>query len=138
MFICRQSWQFSFKDNTMIILFPICTLNWRVNNYVSRHGKGRNRRNESTVNILYKFAAFYFCTTFDMINCFCLVETFSLIKEKINFFVTNKFFFNLHNRQSFSLRIKAVLRKKRKLAAVSRETPQNTRNHHHKTYLTRG
>ena len=26
-------------------LFPICTLTWRVNNYVSPPGKGINRRN---------------------------------------------------------------------------------------------
>ena len=30
------------------VLFPNCTLTWRVNNYVSRQGKGMNRRKEST------------------------------------------------------------------------------------------
>ena len=30
------------------VLFPICTLTWRVHNYVSRQGKGIIRRNEKT------------------------------------------------------------------------------------------
>ena len=33
-------------------LFPICTLTWRVNNYVSRREKGINRRNKSTIGLL--------------------------------------------------------------------------------------
>ena len=40
----------------------------------------------------------------------------------------NKTQFRLHRRQIFSLSIMATLRSKRKLAAVSRETPDNTRN----------
>ena len=50
-FISRQSRNFSFIDNMIKVIFAICTLNWRVNNYVSRQGKGINRRNESTLNI---------------------------------------------------------------------------------------
>ena len=30
------------------ILFPICTLEWRLNCYVSRHGKNMNKKGEST------------------------------------------------------------------------------------------
>ena len=30
------------------VFFPICTLTWRVNIYVSRQGKGINKRNEIT------------------------------------------------------------------------------------------
>ena len=56
-FIFRQSRPFSFIDNTIKLFFPICTLNWRVNNYVSRQGKGIDRRNEST-KILINFVAF--------------------------------------------------------------------------------
>ena len=48
-FISRQSWHFSFIDNMIKVLFPIFTLIWRVNNYVSRQGKGINRRNKSTI-----------------------------------------------------------------------------------------
>ena len=51
-FISHQSWHFSFLDNMIKVLFPIRTLNWRVNNYVSCQGKGINRRNESTINII--------------------------------------------------------------------------------------
>ena len=39
---------FSSIDNMIKVLIRICILNWRVNNYVSRQGKGINRRNEST------------------------------------------------------------------------------------------
>ena len=48
MFISRESWDFLFTDNLIKILFPICTLSWRVNN-VSRQRRGINRRNESTI-----------------------------------------------------------------------------------------
>ena len=51
-FISSQSWHFPFIDNMNKVFFPICTLIWRVNNYVSRQGKGLNRRNESTTIIL--------------------------------------------------------------------------------------
>ena len=51
-FIYRQSWHFSFIDNMIKVIFPIYTFNWRVNNYVSRQGKGINRRNGSTIFII--------------------------------------------------------------------------------------
>ena len=38
-FISRQIRHDSFMDIMIKILFPICTLNWRVNNYVYRQGK---------------------------------------------------------------------------------------------------
>ena len=49
----RQTRHFSFIDNMIKVIFPICTLNWRVNNFVSRQGKGGvKRRNESTLIII--------------------------------------------------------------------------------------
>ena len=40
MFISRQSRHpFALKNNMIKVLFPICTLILRVNNYVSRQGK---------------------------------------------------------------------------------------------------
>ena len=48
LFISRQSRHSVFDVSTMLVLFPICTLIWRVNIYVSRQGEGINRRNEST------------------------------------------------------------------------------------------
>ena len=48
LFISRQNWRFDNKVVIYKVVFPICTLTWRVNNYVSRQGKGINRRNEST------------------------------------------------------------------------------------------
>ena len=50
-FISRQSRQFHFIANMKKLLFPISTLNWRVNNYVSRQGERLNRRNKSTIII---------------------------------------------------------------------------------------
>ena len=35
-FISRQSQHYPFANNMIKVLFPICTLIWRVNNYVSR------------------------------------------------------------------------------------------------------
>ena len=51
-FIPHQSWHFPFLDNIIKVLFPICTLIWRVNNDVCRQGKGINRRNETNINII--------------------------------------------------------------------------------------
>ena len=48
MFISDQSGHFHFDVVVYKVLFPICTLTWRVNIYVSHQGKGKNRRNEST------------------------------------------------------------------------------------------
>ena len=52
-FFSRQSWHFSFMDNMIKVVFSVCTLNWRVNNYVSHQGKGVNRRNENFINIYF-------------------------------------------------------------------------------------
>ena len=48
LFISRQSRHSDFKVSIMLVLIPICTLTWRVYNFVSRQGEGINRRNEST------------------------------------------------------------------------------------------
>ena len=57
-----------FIVNMIKILFLICTLTWRVNNYFSRQGKGINNRNESTIIIMttvnhYTSLIEYFCST---------------------------------------------------------------------------
>ena len=38
--------------NMIKVIFPLCTLTWRVNNYVSRQIRGIYRRIESTIFIL--------------------------------------------------------------------------------------
>ena len=48
LFISRQSRHSDFNVSVMLVRFPICFLIWRVNNYVSRQGKGLNSKNEST------------------------------------------------------------------------------------------
>ena len=62
-FISRQSWRFLFVDNMIKEFFPICTLNWRVNNYVSRQGKAITRKNEITMIVIQNFSV-WFCTFF--------------------------------------------------------------------------
>ena len=51
LFVSHQSGHFSLLDNMIKVLFPICTLNWRVNNYVSCQGKGINGRTDRTTII---------------------------------------------------------------------------------------
>ena len=48
-FISSQSLHFSFLDIMIRLLFPICTLNWRVNIKVSCQGKDIYRKNESRI-----------------------------------------------------------------------------------------
>ena len=48
LFSSRQSRHSDFDAVIYKVLFPICTLTWRVNTYVSRQEKGKNRRHEST------------------------------------------------------------------------------------------
>ena len=47
-FISRQSRHIFFVIIMIKVLSLLLTFTWRVNNYVSRQGKGINRRNEST------------------------------------------------------------------------------------------
>ena len=47
-FFSRQSRHSDFDVVIYKIVFPICTLTQRVNNYVSRQGNGKKKKNEST------------------------------------------------------------------------------------------
>ena len=47
-FVSRQSQRFLFIVKMVKMLYPVCTLTWRVNNCVSRQGKGIKRTNESS------------------------------------------------------------------------------------------
>ena len=49
-FSLRLSWQFCFVNNLNEVFFPTFHLIWRVNSFVSHHGKGINRKKESTSN----------------------------------------------------------------------------------------
>ena len=46
LFISRQGRHFDFDVLIYKILFPICTLIWQVDNYVSRQERSNNRKNE--------------------------------------------------------------------------------------------
>ena len=71
-FICRQSRYFRFVENMIELLFPTCTLNWLVNNNVSRQRKCIKMRNEGTI-IIYIFVAFWYCGHFlkSLLVCLC-------------------------------------------------------------------
>ena len=126
--IYRQSQHFSFIDNLIEVLFPICTLTWRVDNYVSRQGKVINRRNEGTIGSI-QFCTLWYHTHFLKSLTVCSRWNFSLIiRGDIRFCYRIKIQFSFQNWQNFSLRIMATLMIKRNLAAVSRETPENTWN----------
>ena len=49
-FISRHSWHFSFVNIVIEVLCPICTLNWRVNNYAC--GQGKFLKRETKVLLL--------------------------------------------------------------------------------------
>ena len=54
-FISRQSRHlFPLINNTIKIIFPICTLIWRVNNYVSRQGKEKYKQEKWKYKEYYK------------------------------------------------------------------------------------
>ena len=59
-FFPPESAIFVFLVNMIKVLFSICTLTWPVNNYVSRQGKGKNRRNESSI---IDMVIVYHCTS---------------------------------------------------------------------------
>ena len=49
LFLSRESQHFEIDIESYKVIFPICTVNRRVNNYASRQRKGKNRRTENTV-----------------------------------------------------------------------------------------
>ena len=80
--------------------------------------------------VLYSF--------FEIFNWLLLLKPVSLIIEEINTFVAKiKSQIGLHNSQSFSFRIMAILRNKGKLAAVSRKKPKIKKTVSHRTQLIR-
>ena len=80
----RQSRHFSFADNMIKVLCPICTLDWRVNNYVYPYGEGIYKTNK--VLLLSKqFVAFGTVLFFLKMLIVCFDCTFSLkIREDIS------------------------------------------------------
>ena len=127
-FISRQSRHFSFMDNLNKVLFPICTLNWRVN--IMFPSKEKVKIGETKVLLLlYNFVASGTVLIFSKTLTACFDWNLSFIlRVDIRAGYIIKIHFSLHNWQNFSLRFMATLRNKKKLAAVSRETPENTRN----------
>ena len=70
---------FSFVNNMIKVLFPICTLIWRVNNYVSRQGKVQIGEIKVQL-LLYKLLP---SRTVQLLTFDCLYsEDFSLILKR--------------------------------------------------------
>ena len=119
-------------------LFPISTLNWCVNNCVSRQRKGINGRNESTtinkklVAFLVLYSSFPLLTVCNSLKPFPSKMRISLTCKK------NKTTIQCSRLTSSSFRNMATLRNKRKLSAASRETPENTRNNQLQNTLVPG
>ena len=60
---------FFFIVNMIKVLFPDCTLNWRVNNFVFRQRNGINRRNANTFFNM-SFCSLWYCIYFlENVNC---------------------------------------------------------------------
>ena len=60
-----------FLVNMLEVFFPIYTLIWRINNYVSLEGKGINRKSESTFVNMKSCTVLsnHFCVLYNSINC---------------------------------------------------------------------
>ena len=75
LFISRQSRHFSFIDTMIRKHFPISTLIWHVNKYISLQGTCINRRNEKTI-IFTQIVAFCNMFVSEDNNCLFSLKTF--------------------------------------------------------------
>ena len=115
------------------VLFSICNLTWRVNNYISRQGKCTNRRNESTIIIMKYCTVLYnhYRVLFNLIKCcwlkkyFCWTTTFSVVLKL--FWDTDYFSFQTVEIFPSSMNMATFLNKRR-LAAMAIESKEYARN----------
>ena len=79
---------FPLRFSPMQLLFPNCTLTWRVDNYVFCRGKGKNRRNEHArdTDIGTAFTAFIENLTLSFSNYFKEIIVNSVLKHCYLFF----------------------------------------------------
>ena len=127
-FLSRQSWQFCFIDNIIKVIFPICILNWCVTKHVSRQEKSINKRGKILL-LMIQIGAFSHCTKFDIINCLFYWNLLSPHRrgyQNCCYRIQN--WIQSSQLTELFLRSMATLRNKQKLAAVSTETPESTRN----------
>ena len=83
-------------------------------------------RRNNVLLLLYKLSPLSIVLNFKLFAL--LTETFSLIVREDSDCYKNKTQFQSSPLTEFSLSLKAKLKNKRKIAAVSRETPESTRN----------
>ena len=75
---------FPFINIMSKLLFPTCTLIWRVSNYVSHQGESINRRNKNTpIFNIARFALINAISLFDSVDFYWL-KAFSSIKKKLD------------------------------------------------------
>ena len=113
-FISHQSRHFRFNNLMMKVVFPTCTLTWHLNNYVSRQGRGKSRRNECTEKLSY-------------------LNLLTLLTSKPFFEQFKKLFQSSTLLTIFPLLKMATLGNKEKLAAINRDT----REEHPRKYQAR-
>ena len=75
-FISHQCQHFSFVNIMIKVLFPICTLNWLVNSYVSRHEEGKTSRNKSIFINIKLQPSVLLKEFFFVINCLYRLKPF--------------------------------------------------------------
>ena len=107
-FYYHQSRHFPFTDNMNKVLFPIFTSIWRLSNYVSRQGKGINRRNES-IFIIIRVVAFWYCTRFvEIITCLSSLKLFPHINRRSTLLLQKKLQFSFHSWQNLYISNMAI------------------------------
>ena len=81
-FFSRQSRQSNYVVVVLLVLFIICTKTWRVNNYVSRQGKG-------TAKTITPNTIVVVCCTISKLSYFILCPTIFLTANNLTFLEKN-------------------------------------------------
>ena len=116
LFFSCQSQHFDFDVVIYKLLFPICTLTWRVNIYVSRQVKSTNRRSESTEGQNFVFFPVVLTILTSISN---FISVIANCKHQFDF-PSRKQSQLLVTDNTFPIEM-AILRNKSKLAALNKE-----------------
>ena len=147
MFTSHQSRHF-FVKGMIKVLLTVCTLNCRVKNFLL--AKKKVRIEETRVLFLlikYDFGAAEVICFASHFDCCCFQSYFSFWRRELHFrwkpqfllFKKRKKQFSLHNCWAFSFsKVLPWLRRKQKLADISRETQENARNSQSQNTFVRG
>ena len=73
--------EYPLLDNMVKVILPICTLNWRVNNYFFRQGNGLKRR-KKILRFFFKMQPFHIVLHLTSLFAFALLTLIPLIIEE--------------------------------------------------------